>query len=99
MVHVIARVQVRAGEEAAFRAAAEKMVAYVRDQEPETLAYVCMQSTADPTVFAFYETYASDAALTTHGGSDAIKEFFGAVGGLLAGAPTIETFRACASAR
>jgi len=92
MVHVIARVKVQGGKEEAFKTAAEKMVAYVRGNEPDTTMYVCLQSTGDPTVFAFYEEYASGDALAAHGGSDAIKEFFGAVGGLLDGAPSIETF-------
>lgn len=92
MVHVIARVKVQTGKEGAFLAAAEKMVAHVRASEPDTPLYVCLQSKSDPTVFAFYEEYASDAALATHGSSDAMKEFFGAVGGLLDGAPSIETF-------
>lgn len=92
MVHVIARVKVQSGKEGAFEAAAEKMVAYVRDHEPDTPLYVCLQSKSDPTVFAFYEEYASDAAFAAHGSSAAIQEFFGAVGGMLDGAPSIETF-------
>ena len=92
MVHVIARVKVQGGTEATFKAAADKMLAYVQANEPDTTMYVCLQSTGDPTVFAFYEEYASGDALAAHGGSDAIKEFFGTVGGLLDGAPSIETF-------
>jgi quinol monooxygenase YgiN len=99
MVHVIARVKVQRGKEGAFQVAAEKMVAHVRDHEPETPFYVCLQSKADPTVFAFYEEYASDAAFAAHGSSDAIKAFFGAVGGMLDGAPSIETFTQSAGKR
>lgn len=99
MVHVIARVKVRQGEEAAFQAAAGEMVAHVRANEPETTLYVCLQSATDPTVFAFYEEYASQDALAAHGGSDAIKKFFGTIGGLLDGAPSIETFTQHAAKR
>jgi len=99
MVHVVARVKVQSGMEGAFQAAADKMVAHVTDHEPDTPFYVCLQSKADPTVFAFYEEYASDAALATHGGSAAMKEFFGTVGGMLDGAPSIETFTQTAGKR
>jgi quinol monooxygenase YgiN len=99
MVHVIARVKVQSGKEGAFKAAAEKMVAHVRDHEPDTPLYVCLQSTGDTTVFAFYEEYVSDAALASHGSSAAMKEFFGTVGGMLDGAPSIETFRQSAAKR
>jgi quinol monooxygenase YgiN len=97
VVHVIARVKVQSGKEAVFQAAAETMAAHVRDHEPETVRYVCLQSTTDPTVFAFYEEYASEADFAAHGSSDAIKTFFGAIGGLLDGAPSIETFTLCAA--
>jgi quinol monooxygenase YgiN len=99
MVHVIARVKVQPGKEAAFKKAADKMVAHVSTHEPETPLYVCLQSTGDSTVFAFYEEYASEAALLTHGSSAAMKEFFGVVGDMLDGAPSIETFTQSAAKR
>lgn len=99
MVSVIARVKVQAGKADAFRAEAAKMVAYVQEREPDTRLYVCLQSADDPTVFAFYEEYATQAALTTHGASGAIQQFFGAVGPMLDGPPSIETFTETAAKR
>jgi quinol monooxygenase YgiN len=92
-------VKVQSGKESAFEDEARKMVAYVAHEEPDTTFYVCQRSMADPTVFVFYEEYATDDALTAHGGSGAIKAFFGAVGGLLDGPPSIETFRDVAGKR
>jgi quinol monooxygenase YgiN len=92
MISVIARVKVQAGNEDTFRAEAARMVEHVRANEPDTTIYVCLQSTSDPTAFSFYEEYVSNDALAAHGGSDAIQAFFGAVGPMLDGAPSIETF-------
>ena len=92
MIALIARLKVQPGQESAFKAEAAKMVDYVRASEPDTTLYLCLQSKSDPTSFAFYEEYANDAALATHGGSDAMKTFFGAVGGMLDGQPSMDTF-------
>ena len=93
MIAIVARVKVQGGKESTFEAEARKMITYVREHEPDTTFYVCLQSTGDPTVFTFYEEYESDEAMTTHGGSEAIKVFFGAIGGILDGQPSIETFK------
>ena len=92
MITVIAKLKVQAGKEAAFQAAAEKMIAHVTANEPGTLAYVLHRSSGDPTDLMFYEIYSDQAALAAHGASAAMKEFFGAVGGLLAGRPEITTY-------
>ncbi len=89
---VIATLKVKSGSEAAFRQAAEKMLAYVKANEPGTLAYLLNRSTSDPTKFVFYEVYQDQAAFAAHGGSDAMQEFFGAVGALLDGRPEIHMY-------
>ena len=92
MVTVIAKLKVQAGKEANFQAAAEKMIAHVKANEPGTLTYVLHRASGDPTDLMFYEVYSDQAALAAHGTSAAMKEFFGAVGGLLAAKPEIATF-------
>jgi quinol monooxygenase YgiN len=92
MVTIIATLKVKAGNEAAFADAAAKMIEHVKKNEPATLTYVCHRSTTDPTEFAFYETYADQAAVAAHSSSEAMMQFFGAVGALLDGRPEIKTY-------
>ena len=89
---VIATLKVKAGSEAAFRQAAEQMIAYVKASEPGTTAYTLNRSTSDPTKFVFYEVYQDQAAFAAHGGSEAMQVFFGAVGTLLDGRPDIHVY-------
>lgn len=92
MVTVIARLQVQPGKEADFEAAAAKMVEHVKANEPGTTTYLLYKAQADPTTYVFYEQYTDQAALGAHGTSEAMQAFFGAMGGILAGRPTIEMF-------
>ncbi len=92
MLTVIARIKVKADRAAAFEDEARKMVAHVQANEPGTLVYACHRSTADPTVYVFYEVYRDQAAFALHGGSPAMQAFFGALGGIVDGRPTIEMF-------
>jgi len=92
MVTVIAKLKVKAGSEAAFREAADKMIVHVKANEPGTLRYILHRATGDPTEFVFYEVYADQAALATHGSSEPMQQFFGAAGGLLDGRPDITLY-------
>jgi len=92
MVTVIATLKVKAGSEATFEEAARGMIAHVKAQEPGTLTYVLHRSTGDPTEFVFYEVYADQGALATHGGSEQMQKFFGLAGGLLDGRPEIKMY-------
>ncbi|MBI4514267.1 MAG: antibiotic biosynthesis monooxygenase [Deltaproteobacteria bacterium] len=89
MMTVIAKLKVQAGSEGAFRQAADKMIAHVKANEAGTPVYILHRSTGDPSEFMFYEVYADQAAFAAHGGSEAMQQFFGAVGGLLEGRPEI----------
>jgi autoinducer 2-degrading protein len=89
---VIARLKVKAGSEAAFQQAADKMIAHVKANEPGTLTYILNRATADPSEFVFYEVYADQAAFAAHGSSAPMQEFFGAVGTLLDGRPEITMY-------
>jgi quinol monooxygenase YgiN len=92
MMTVVATLKVKAGNEATFQQAAEKMIAHVKANEPGTLTYILNRSTSDPTEFLFYEVYADQGAFAAHGGSEPMQQFFGAVGTLLAGRPEIKMF-------
>jgi len=89
---VIAKLKVSAGKEDAFRQAAAKMIEHVKANEAGTLKYILHRSTSDPTEFVFYEVYADQGAFAAHGGSEAMQQFFGAVGALLAGRPEISMY-------
>jgi quinol monooxygenase YgiN len=92
MVTVIAKLKVKAGAEATFRQAADKMIAHVQANEPGTLTYLLHRSTADPTEFVFFEVYADQGAFGAHGSSEPMQQFFGAIGGLLDGRPEISMY-------
>lgn len=91
-ITVIAKVKVKAGNEAKFQAEAEKMIEHVTANEPDTLSYLLHRAQGDPTQFVFYEVYADQAALATHGGSQPMQQFFGAIGGILDGRPEISLY-------
>ncbi len=91
-ITVVAQVRVQPGQEEAFQKAAEELVEFVTDHEPETLVYVLHRSTSMPGKFLFYEVYADETALARHGASEAIQKFFGKVRALLSSAPEIETY-------
>ena len=92
MVTVIATLKVKSGNEAAFERAARDMITHVKANEPGTLTYLLHRSTGDPTEFVFYEVYADQGALASHGGSEQMKKFFGLAGGLLDGRPDIKMY-------
>jgi len=89
---VIATLKIKAGSEATFLQAADKMIVHVKANEPGTLTYLLNRSTSDPTEFVFYEIYADAAAFAAHGGSEPMQQFFGALGGLLDGRPEIKMY-------
>jgi len=89
MTTIIATLQVKAGQEKAFEEAVRPLIAHVKQNEPGTKAYVLHRSTSDATRYAFYEVYTDQAAIAAHSGSAPMLEFFGAIGGMLAGRPEI----------
>lgn len=98
-VTVVAQVRVHAGQEEAFQRAAEGLVRYVTDHEPDTLMYVLHRSTSLPGKFLFYEVYADEAALARHGQSEEMQKFFNKVRTMLDGPPEIETYHELAGKR
>ncbi len=65
-VILVAEVKAKVGEEENVKKALVAMVAPTRE-EPGCLCYNLHQSKVDPTKFMFYEQWASQEALDTHG--------------------------------
>ena len=87
MPSVIATIKVKDDKIAEAKRFLKQLAADTLAKEKGTLAYLPHQKKDDPTTFVFYEKYASDADLATHGKNLAGvgKEF----AALLAGAPQI----------
>ena len=99
MLTVIAKLKVKPDQAARFEEEVGKMIAHVQANEPGTTSYVCHRSTADPTVYLFYEVYQDQAAFAAHGGSPAMQAFFGALRGVVDGRPELEMYEAFAEKR
>jgi len=94
---VVAKLKVKADKATDFEEEVRKMIAHVQANEPGTRSYVCHRSTADPTVYLFYEVYDDQAAFAAHGGSAAMQGFFAAMRGILDGRPELEMYEAVAA--
>jgi quinol monooxygenase YgiN len=94
---VIAKLKVKPDQTEAFEAEARKMIAHVQANEPGTRTYVCHRSTADPTVYLFYEVYDDQAAFAVHGGSAAMQSFFAALPPIVDGRPELEMYEPIAT--
>ena len=92
MITVIARIKTKQGSESVFASEAQKVIDFVKANEPETLMYILSRSIDDPTVFVFFESYSSAEAMTAHGASEAMKQFGSAIRRILDGRPQIEKY-------
>ncbi len=92
MLTVIAKLQAVPGKEAELRAAFEEMVGKVKENEPGVVAYSLHTSDSDPTLFMFYEQYASAEAFEAHGKTDHMRAMGAKLAGLLGGRPVIERY-------
>ena len=87
MPSVVATIKVKADKVEEAKRFLKQLAADTLAKEKGTLAYLPHQKKGDPTTFIFYEKYASDADLATHGKNlAAVGPQFGA---LLAGKPEI----------
>lgn len=89
MITIIAKLQAQPGKEAQMRSALEKMVAAVSASEPDVPRYELHTSPDDPTLFYFYEQYATDDAQTAHRSTDHMKQLGADLGDLAAARPEI----------
>ena len=84
-IAVMAKLTAAEGKGDELEAVLSKMLPVVEGEEG-TQAYALHRANDNPNVFWFYELYRDQAALGVHSSSDAIKEMFGSLGGLLDGA-------------
>ncbi|MHB8384088.1 MAG: putative quinol monooxygenase [Candidatus Binataceae bacterium] len=87
-ITVIAKLKVKAGNEAAFEEAGKEMIGKVAS-EAGTKTYILHKDVRDPSTFVYYEVYQDQAALDAHGKTDHMKAFGGKIGALLDGRPEI----------
>ena len=93
---VIARVRAAPGKGDALAALLLEQAGVIRKTEPDCLAYRVHRSTKDPELFAFYETYADDAAFDVHRKSPHLASYRQRreQEGLVQGSAEVEIYRA-----
>lgn len=85
---IVATLKAKPGQEADFQAAALKLVAAVRANEPGCLLYTLSQGD-QPSTFIFMERYANEEALASHRGTEHFKTLGRAMGAFMDGPPTV----------
>ena len=88
---IVARVEVKQGQEKAFIEIASKLVEATRAEEG-CLFYMLYQSTENPSIFVFYEEYKDDEAFETHAASAHFAAFAEAIGDMTAGELVVDQF-------
>ena len=88
-VVVIAKITAPEGARDDLAAAMGPMIDHVEANEPDTLAYILNEDSADENVLWMYEEYTSHEALAAHGQSEAMKELGMALRPLAGGRPEI----------
>lgn len=89
-IGLIAKIPLQEGKRDEFVAAFQPMLDHV-DTEEGTETYILHFDANDENVVWVYELYVDEAAMATHSGSDAMQALFGAIGGLVGGAPEMIT--------
>ena len=88
MLGLVARIQVKDGMQQQFEAAAKKLVAAVRANEPGCTLYALHRS-EDPLVYVFMERYQDQAAVDAHRASDHYKTHGREMGQFMDGKPEL----------
>ncbi|MBT3644865.1 MAG: antibiotic biosynthesis monooxygenase [Gammaproteobacteria bacterium] len=89
-IGIIATLEIKAGQQAAFEAIFLELSALVRAHEPGNHFYALHKSRASDTTYVVLEQYADDAALQAHNQTEYFKRLGGAMGPHMAGRPKIE---------
>jgi len=87
-IAVIAKITAQPGKRADVIAGMASMIAHVESEEG-TVVYTLLEDQADADVMWVYEEYTDQAALDSHGSSDAMKALGGSIGPFLAGRPEL----------
>ena len=87
-IAVIAKITSQPGKRADVVAGMASMMDHV-ESEAGTLKYILTEDQSDADVLWMYEEYTDQAALDSHGSSDAMKALGGSIGPFLAGRPEL----------
>lgn len=87
-IAVIAKIPCKPGTRADVVVGVQAMLEHVESEEG-TLRYVLLEDNNDADTLWFYELYEDQAALDTHGASEAMKALGGSIGANLAGRPEL----------
>jgi quinol monooxygenase YgiN len=87
-IAVIAKITAQSGKRADVVAGMAAMMDHV-ESEAGTLKYILTEDQSDADVLWMYEEYTDQAALDSHGSSDAMKALGGSIGPFLAGRPEL----------
>ncbi len=87
MIGIVATITIKDGENAGFEAAAKKLVAAVRANEPDCSLYALHKK--DENTYVFMERYADWDAVEHHRGTEHFKTLGRAMGPFMAGAPDV----------
>lgn len=87
-IAVLAKITAKEGQRDALVAEFEKLLGAVESEEG-TLIYALHTAADDPDVVWFYELYADQESLATHGKSEAMKAAGPSLGPLMAGRPEL----------
>ena len=85
----VATLKIQDGKQAAFEEAFAACQTAVKATEPGCHLYSLCRDKSDNTTYVVMEIYADEEARKTHGSSDEVRAAMGALGGMLAGAPTL----------
>jgi quinol monooxygenase YgiN len=85
---IVATLKAKAGQEEQFQAAALKLVAAVRANEPGCLLYTLSKG-EQPSTFVFMERYASEEAMQAHRATEHFKTLGRAMGAFMDGPPSV----------
>jgi quinol monooxygenase YgiN len=90
MIGVVATLKVQEGKGPEFERVFTDLAAKVKANEPGCLMYQLTKSRTDPNTYKVLELYASQEALTHHGGTEYFKAAGPQMGPTLAGRPEVE---------
>lgn len=96
MLTVIAVLKAKEGKEKELENALAGIVSKV-EAEQGTLAYALHRAKREPGKFLFYEKYKDKEALNVHSSTTYFMEFFGTIGPLLDGNPSIDIYEEIAA--
>lgn len=92
MLTIVATMQAQQGKEDALSEVVSSLAAAAR-QEPGNRRYDVFRSTSDPATLLIYEEYEDKAAIDAHASSTHFKEASAKMAQLLAGRPSIRTYK------